>query len=212
MNETELFDDLIVSRETIARLETYEARLRKWNKAINLVADSTLHGLWKRHVLDSAQLFPMLPEDAMHCADLGSGAGFPGLVLAIIAADLRPGLTVSLIESDRRKGTFLREVIRETSAPAQVITDRVESYDGEADVITARGFAPLPMLLPLARPILRPGGIALLHKGARYESELTKAAKDWHMEVKVRESRVDPASVILRITDFQERQSSDGAS
>ncbi len=209
MSDQALFDDLIVSRETIERLELYIARLKKWNRAINLVSTATLADAWRRHVLDSAQLFPLLPIGPLRCADLGSGAGFPGLALAIIAREIRPDLTVALLESDRRKGAFLREIIRETAAAATLITGRVEDYDEEVDIITARGFAPLPALLPLARPILRSGGIALLHKGSRYESELTDAGKHWHMETIIHRSRVDPASVILEIGDFQERQPGD---
>jgi 16S rRNA (guanine527-N7)-methyltransferase len=209
MTDQALFDDLIVSRETIERLDLYVARLKKWNRAINLVAAGTLDDAWQRHVLDSAQLIPLLPDGPLHCADLGSGAGFPGLALAIIAAELHPGLTVSLLESDRRKGAFLREIIRETAAPATLITGRVEDHEAQADIITARGFAPLPALLPMARPILRPGGRALLHKGSRYESELTAAAKHWHMDHTIHPSRIDPASVILEIGDFHERQPGD---
>ena len=206
MSERALFDDLTVSRETIDRLEDYLRILEKWNRSINLVATSTLADAWARHVLDSAQIFPHLPEECGNCVDFGSGAGFPGLVLAMLAVEKRPDMSVTLIESDRRKATFLREVIRATGASAAVTTQRVEAWEGTADVVTARGFAPLVDILALAKPVLSARGVLLLNKGARYESELTDASKHWHMDVERIESRIDPASMLLKITGFEERQ------
>jgi len=201
-----LFDDLSVSRETFERLELYIALLRKWSPRINLVSKSTLPDAWQRHVLDSAQLFPMVPTDARSIADLGSGAGFPGLVLAILSAERDAVYDVLLVESDRRKATFLREVVRETGARAEVAVQRVEALDYAADVVTARAFTALDPLLDMAHPLLAEGGIALLHKGARYESELTQAGENWHMDVEHFPSRIDPASVVLRIGGLRRRQ------
>ena len=206
MSAPRLFDDLNVSRETFARLELYLALLRKWSPRINLVAKSTLENAWQRHILDSAQLMPLLPESATHVVDLGSGAGFPGLVLAIMAQERVTPFQVSLVESDRRKAQFLREVIRETGAGASVLAQRVETLDFNADIVTARGFTALERLLSMAHPLIGNNGIALLHKGARYESELTDALKSWHMDVTTYPSRIEPASAILRIGGLERRQ------
>lgn len=206
MNETRLFEDLHVSRETIERLERHVALLKKWSPRINLVARSTLDTAWERHVLDSAQLWPLIPARATRIVDLGSGAGFPGLVLGMLARERGDGSQVFLVESDRRKAAFLREVIRETGAGATVLVERAESLDVTADVVTARGFAGLDALLGIAAPIMGENGIALLHKGARYESELTDAARNWHMETHIHRSRIDPASAILRIGGVSRRQ------
>ena len=206
MNTGTLFDDMDVSRETIERLELHVLLLKKWSKAINLVAKSTLDAAWERHVLDSVQLWSLIPESANRIVDLGSGAGFPGLVLAIAARDHAPSREVFLVESDRRKSAFLREVVRETGVSASVLVERAESLTITADVVTARGFAGLDTLLGIAQPIMGENGIALLHKGARYESELTDAAKNWHMETDIHQSRIDPASAILRIHGVSRRQ------
>ncbi len=201
-----LFDDLDVSRETMERLELYVALLKKWSPAINLVSKATLADVWDRHFLDSAQLLPLLPDDTRRIIDLGSGAGFPGLVLAILAREWVEPFNVTLVESDRRKATFLREVIRETEALAIVLAERAETLDMNADVVTARAFTALDPLLGMAYPLIGSDGIALLHKGARYESELTGAMKNWHMDVEQKKSRIDPASVILRIARLERRQ------
>lgn len=206
MSGVALFDDLIVSRETIERLECYGELLQKWSRSINLVAKSTLSDAWTRHILDSAQVFLYIPDEARRIVDLGSGAGFPGLVLGILALERAQPYEVLLVESDRRKALFLREVIRETGARATVAIQRVEALDCEADVVTARGFTALDRLLTLASPIMGQTGIALLHKGARYESELTDASQSWHMEVERYTSRIDPASVILRLSGIKGRQ------
>lgn len=191
-----------VSRETLERLELYAALLRKWTRAINLVGPDTLPDLWRRHFLDSAQLLPLLPpappERPRRLADLGSGAGFPGLVLAILGAG-----EVHLVESDSRKAQFLREVSRETGAGAQVHTARIETLSPLfADCVTARALAPLTQLLDYAARHLRPGGQALVLKGKSAGQELTQAAARWSMAAEQFASRSDPAGVILRITNL----------
>ncbi len=201
-----LFDDLDVSRETMERLERYVALLKKWSPAINLVSKATLADAWRRHVLDSAQLLPLLPDRTERIVDLGSGAGFPGLVLGILSGERDMPFHVHLVESDRRKATFLREVVRETGASATVMVERAEKLTLTADVVTARAFTALDPLLAMAHPLIGAEGIALLHKGARYESELTAAMENWHMEIKQEKSRIDPASVILRISRLARRQ------
>lgn len=205
MSGERLYDDLIVSRETIDRLNAYVALLHKWSPRINLVSKFTLDDAWERHVLDSAQMLPILPAGTAHVVDLGSGAGFPGLVLAILTATSDEPFSVTLVESDRRKGLFLREVIRATDARAEVVTQRAETLAISADVVTARGFAALDRLLGMAAPIIGETGVAIVHKGARYESELTDAARNWHMEVEQHTSRTDPAAAILKIGGLRRR-------
>jgi 16S rRNA (guanine527-N7)-methyltransferase len=191
-----------VSRETLARLEAYVALLRKWQARINLVAAASLADVWRRHVLDSAQVARFIPEEAQGVTDLGSGAGFPGLVLAIVRD--RP---VHLIESDARKCAFLREAARVAAAPAVVHHGRAEALaPWPADVVTARAVAPVADLLALAYPFARLAtprpGFALLLKGARVDAELTDSAKKWHMTVTRFDSVSDPTGCILRIDDF----------
>ena len=189
-----------VSRETLARFEAYAALLGHWQRRLNLVAASTFGDLWWRHVLDSAQLAPLLPPKTATIADLGSGAGFPGLPLALLAA---APVEVALIESDSRKCAFLAAAIRETGAPARVVKARIEAVPVSGmDVVIARACAPLAQLLALARPLLRPGGRALFLKGRRGEEELTVARKAWTMTVVRHPSRTDPESVILEVGDI----------
>lgn len=200
-----------VSRETGARLRRYLELLQTWQKAVNLVGAGTLADPWRRHILDSAQLYPLLPEPGpgpTTLADLGSGAGFPGMVLAILAAGARE-LAVHLIEADGRKCAFLREVARVTGVPVALHNARIERLDpaalvgpGRADVVTARGLAPLPRLLELAVPFLGPGGIALLLKGKGAKEELTRAANHWHMSCDMIPSLSDRAGVVLKLSEI----------
>ena len=192
-----------VSRETFGRLETHAALLRKWNPAINLVAGSTLGDLWARHMLDSAQLFDLAPDTARVWADLGSGGGFPGMVVAILAAETRPKLEMILIESDLRKATFLRTVARETGLTARVIPARIEDVPAlGADVVSARALASLDKLLPLAERHLAPGGVALFQKGATHRAEVAEALARWRFTVHNHPSQTDPQAVVLRIGEI----------
>ncbi len=178
-----------------ARLEAYLDLLVRWQRRINLVAASTLADPWRRHVLDSAQLAPLLPAAAAAIYDLGSGAGFPGLVLAIVGRR-----AVHLVEADARKCAFLAEAARVTAAPAVIVNRRIEDLAPAcADVVTARALAPLPELLPLAAGILRRDGIALLLKGRSVAAELTAAAKLWTMRATSIASSSERSGVILRI-------------
>ncbi|TMV83054.1 16S rRNA (guanine(527)-N(7))-methyltransferase RsmG [Thioclava sp. BHET1] len=189
-----------VSRETMERLEHYAALLRKWNPAINLVSKSTLEELWTRHFLDSAQIYDHCPEGAQHWVDLGSGGGFPGLVIAILAAENRPGLRVTLVESDIRKATFLRTVARETKVSVQVLSDRIEHLPPlSADVLSARALAALPQLLEYAARHMAADGLALFPKGATHAEELDAARKIWTFSCNALASQTDPRSVILAI-------------
>ena len=200
MNDLPTLD---VSRETEERLKLFAALLAKWNQTINLVSRDSLDDVWTRHVADSAQLFAMAPEDARSWADLGSGGGFPGLVVAILAAEKRPRLNVTLVESDARKSVFLRTVLRETRVQASVETSRIEDLAPlEADVVSARALAPLDVLLGYVARHSATGGIALLPKGANWQNEVDAAAKSWTFTHKARTSETDPSAVILTVGDL----------
>jgi len=184
-----------VSRETGARLEAYAALLAQWNQRINLVSRDSLRDPWRRHFLDSAQLFPYVPARARSLVDLGSGAGFPGLVLAILGI---PG--IERIESDARKCAFLREAARIADAPVTVHHARIEAVAShEVEVVTARACAPLDRLLVMAQRFIAPETVCLFLKGERAGEELTAARRGWTMRVACHPSRADPRGVILKL-------------
>lgn len=181
-----------VSRETLDRLEAYVGLLKAWNRRINLVGGSTLGDPWRRHILDSAQLYPHVPAKARVLVDLGSGAGLPGLVLAAMGVP-----EVHLVESDQRKAAFLREAVRVTSIPATIHAARAERISLVADVVTARAVAPLPDLLALAAPFLGANSVALFLKGRTAREELTLAEKTWKMRSRLLPSSSDPGGMLL---------------
>lgn len=192
-----------VSRETIDKLSTYEALLRQWQKTINLVASSTLDSIWSRHFADSAQLLALAPPDAKRWADLGAGAGFPGLVLAIMLAG-RDGGKVTLVESDTRKAAFLGEVARRTGAPVDIRPERIETAAtqaklGAVDVITARALAPLPRLLDLAAPAFSSHTIGLFLKGREAQAEVDAARERWSFDGELQPSLTDLSGRIVVI-------------
>ncbi|WP_104019952.1 16S rRNA (guanine(527)-N(7))-methyltransferase RsmG [Roseovarius nitratireducens] len=190
-----------VSRETRERLDLYATLIEKWNPRINLVSRASLPHLQARHFEDSAQLHALAPTPVAHWADLGSGGGFPGLVIAILAHETGSPARVTLVESDARKSAFLRTVIRETGIAATVRTERIEKMDPlAADVLSARALADLSALLGYAARHLAPGGTALFPKGATWRQELTEAQSKWHFTSRVDKSRTDPEAVILRVT------------
>lgn len=192
----------------MARLELYAALLVKWQKAINLVGRDTLPDLWRRHMLDSAQLaghIPVARPDGapLTLVDLGSGAGFPGLVLAIMASDGNRRWHVHLVESDARKCAFLSTVARETKTDLKIHTARIEKLAAfPADIVTARALASLEALLGYAEPFLMPSSHCLFLKGATAADELTAAAKSWKMMVEQLPSRSGPAGNLLHIRDI----------
>ena len=191
---------LDVSRETIERLEAVEALVRKWTQRINLIAPATVPDLWNRHIRDSAQLLPLAPSDFRIWADLGSGGGFPGLVIASHLLCNPSGPRVVLVESDQRKAAFLRSAIRELDLPAEVHVTRAESEPPlEADVVSARALAPLTGLLGLASRHLAPGGSAIFPKGRDHAAEITAARAHWHFDLVESRSITDPEAAILRI-------------
>jgi 16S rRNA (guanine(527)-N(7))-methyltransferase RsmG len=191
--------DLGVSRETEAKLRDYLALLLRWNARINLVADRDAETLWRRHVLDSLQLVPLLPEIEGPLVDIGSGAGFPGLMLA--AATGRP---THLVESDRRKSAFLIEAARVLGLANTVVhPSRIEATTlPQAAILTARALASLPDLLTHAHRLLKPDGVALFPKGRTVDQELTAAAAGWTMRAERFPSRTDPSATILRLSEI----------
>ena len=192
-----------VSRETIARLEVFAALAAKWNPRINLVARSTLADLWTRHIVDSAQIFRYAPVGAKHWVDIGSGGGFPGIVVAAIAADLSPEVKFTLIESDQRKATFLRTAARELKLNIVVLADRVELVAPQnADILSARALSSLHDLFPLISRHLTPGATSILPKGKSYAEEISLAQKNWRFELDAHPSMTEPDARILVVKDI----------
>jgi 16S rRNA (guanine527-N7)-methyltransferase len=198
-----------VSRETSERLDTFVELLLSWQRTTNLIAASTIPHLWTRHIADSLQLLDLAP-DARVWVDLGSGAGFPGLAIAIALAE-KPGAMVHLIDSNKKKAAFLREAQRVTGAPAEVHIQRIEdfanSFTAPLDAVTARAVAPLKLLLNQSFPLLgKSGAMGLFPKGQHAELELkeVRAVKtSWKMNATLVPSRTDPAARIVVIRDVE---------
>ncbi len=188
-----------VSRETIERLDRFVDIFIQWQRRMNLVAPSTEPILWTRHIADSLQLLPLAPN-ARCWVDLGSGGGFPGLVIACGLAET-PGAEVHLVESKTKKAGFLREAALATGVPAIVHAERIEDFVKRApdkiDIVTARALAPLSELLALAYPLLKKGAVGVFPKGQDVEGELTEAAKCWNIRLRLVESQTDPRSRIV---------------
>ncbi|MAM63437.1 16S rRNA (guanine(527)-N(7))-methyltransferase RsmG [Maritimibacter sp. UBA3975] len=192
-----------VSRETLDKLTTYAALLERWNPKINLVSKQTLPELWSRHFLDSAQLLSLAPEKATSWLDLGTGGGFPGLIVAILASEKRPKLNVTCVESDQRKSAFLRTVTRETGASATILSRRIEILEPQgADIVSARALAPLKTLLGFARRHLSSDGIALFPKGSSSAPEIQEALETWTFQADTYPSLTHDNAVILKIGDI----------
>jgi 16S rRNA (guanine527-N7)-methyltransferase len=187
-----------VSRETLEKLKRYQTLLEKWQAKINLVAASTVPDIWERHFFDSWQIVPHLGE-AKTLADLGSGAGFPGLVIAAC----RPDIALHSIDSDTRKIAFQIDVARELGLKVKFHSARIEALAGkiQADIVAARALAPLTQLLDWAVPILKPGGLCTFLKSATYASELTQANSAWHMGTEIIPSLGEPGAALLLLRD-----------
>jgi 16S rRNA (guanine527-N7)-methyltransferase len=201
MGEHEVLRSLGVSRETEHRLRTYVAELERWQTVKNLVGPATLDQIWTRHIADSAQLLRLAPT-ARRWLDLGSGAGFPGLVIAILLGN---EADVHLVESNSRKCAFLRAAIRSTGAKAVVHESRIEAivanFAGRIDIVTARALAPLVRLLPMVKDLLRTGAMGIFPKGQDLDAELTEATKSWRINTEVVPSVTDRSAGILIVRD-----------
>ncbi|MEO0918201.1 MAG: 16S rRNA (guanine(527)-N(7))-methyltransferase RsmG [Pseudomonadota bacterium] len=190
-----------VSRETEDDLTRYVRILEKWNSKINLISKSTLDDIWRRHIADSAQLWDR-SEKRGHWVDLGSGGGFPGLVIAILAKK-NPDLTVALVEADMRKATFLKAVVRELELPATVHSQRIEKIGPlNADILSARALAPLDALLQYADMHRKKDGMALFPKGQTVDREIRQALENWRFDCEKLPSIVEPASYVLKIGEI----------
>jgi 16S rRNA (guanine527-N7)-methyltransferase len=199
----DVLDRLHVSRESGERLETYASLLLQWQARINLIGPSTRGDVWTRHIADALQLLSIMPDGIRRIADLGSGAGIPGLILAIA----RP-LEVHLFESNLKKGAFLREAARQTEARAHIHSIRIEQAQAlaktiKAQAVTARALAPLPKLLDFAAPFLENGAVGYFHKGQDVDAELTEATKSWKMRLECYPSMTDSRGVILVVKEAQ---------
>ena len=194
---------LDVSRETRTRLEAFCTLLTTWNSRINLISRASIDDIWTRHIADSAQLLGLAPPHARHWVDLGTGGGFPGLVVAILAAEQSPHLQITLVESDRRKCAFLAVAAQATDITPTISVCRAEDLAPlNADVVSARALAPLSRLMPLAARHLAPSGMALFPKGTHVEGELQAVLESWRFKVQKVPSQTDPTGVILAIEDI----------
>lgn len=202
MTRDKFVSETNVSRETLAKLDIYHSLLLKWQPKINLVSGKTLNESWSRHFLDSAQLFSLLSYPEKSIFDIGSGAGFPGLVLSVMGAS-----QINLVESDGRKCVFLSEVIRQTNSTAKIHNCRIESLPPETKTaaITSRACASLDMLLDFSAPLLAEDGECLFLKGRGVEQEIEEAERNWMFHVKQHPSTVDEEGCVLRITNLCRR-------
>ena len=193
---------LDVSRETLDRLRAFADLVTRWTAKINLVSKPSVPALWERHIVDSAQLFA-LADTWSNWVDLGSGGGFPGLVIACMAADNDTDRQVTLVESDQRKSAFLRSAIRELALPAKVIAKRIEAIEPlNADILSARALTDLDGLLGYAEQHLTPTGIALFPKGANWKSEDAAARKQWSYHCEAITSKTNPDAAVLKIKEI----------
>ena len=197
---TYIIEKFSVPRETIDRLETYHRVLCKWQKAINLISQSTLENAWERHFLDSVQLVSLIDNHKKRVIDIGSGAGFPGMVLAIM------GYQVTLVESDARKVAFLREVANQTAIDVDIINKRVESLDiGVFDIVTSRACASLQKLLGYSHPFFHADTLGIFHKGEKLSQELAEARQAWDFSYKTTPSIIENTSSLVQISALQEK-------
>ncbi|MEO9651302.1 MAG: 16S rRNA (guanine(527)-N(7))-methyltransferase RsmG [Roseobacter sp.] len=199
----QVLEGLNVSRETYEALESFHEIILKWNSRINLVSKSSISDIWNRHIWDSAQLIPFA-EVSGKWLDIGSGGGFPGLIVAIFLKQLHPDVEVTLVESDQRKSAFLRTVIRELDLNAVVLTSRVEVIETQrAEVLSARALADLGQLLKYGDQHLSKTGKALFLKGEKWEKEVQMARDVWSFDLCVHKSKTNSAAAILEIKEIE---------
>lgn len=193
-----------VSRETFEKLKTYECLLKEWQTKFNLVSNSTLENAWERHFLDSVQLFKLIPQTAKTLMDFGSGAGFPGMVIAIMANAKTPYLKVSLVESTTKKTLYLKEVKKQVGVEVEIINERIEKIKPHiVDVITSRAMTSLDALLQYALPFCGKKTVCIFPKGKKYAEELQEAQKKWSFSCQIVDSEQSDEGKILVITDLR---------
>lgn len=198
-----IYPGMDVSRETFERLELYLETLKKWNRKINLVSPETINHAWDRHIIDSAQVWSVQHGMPSKWVDIGSGGGFPGMILAILMAETAPEATMTLIESDQRKCAFLRTIKRELGLSVNVIATRIESAESQsADIVSARALAPLDQLLSFARLHMAQNGTALFLKGQSWKKEVADAQTQWNFAWHSHKSITDSNAVILEVKDL----------
>ncbi|MGI9424179.1 MAG: 16S rRNA (guanine(527)-N(7))-methyltransferase RsmG [Hyphomicrobiaceae bacterium] len=198
-----------VSRETVDRLKLYEIELKRWQKAFNLIAPSTLDNIWHRHFADSAQLIDLIPVTSRRIADVGSGAGFPGLILALMCENRRD-LRVTLVESDTRKAAFLRESARRMEIAVEILSTRIESNASVnqligVDTVTARAFAPLSRLFDLVSPVFSSHTVGVFLKGRHILREIEQAEESWLFDVELHDSMTEAAAKIAVVRDLKRK-------
>lgn len=197
-----------VSRETFEALNAFEVRFRAWNARINLVSASTLDDLWNRHILDSAQLFKLAPV-ATNWLDLGSGGGFPGLIVALLLKD-RTGGRIQMVESNRKKASFLQAMTGEFDLPAEILAIRIEDAPRrvrQPEIVTARALASLDQLLAWTSPWLSSGAKALFHKGRDYQAEIAESSLNWRFDLVEHQSATESGAMILEVSGLERRKS-----
>lgn len=196
-----------VSRETLDRLTTLEHELERWNSRINLVSPTTIKSAWSRHILDSAQVFALAPKPGIW-VDIGSGGGFPGLVIAILLKGAGQG-RIHLVESNRKKASFLQSMAGQLALPTTIHATRIETVDvGGVDYVSARALAGLDVLLSLSERWLAAGAVAYFHKGRDYRSEVEESLRGWRFDLIEHASAVEPDGMILEIARLQRRETS----
>ncbi|WP_106746648.1 16S rRNA (guanine(527)-N(7))-methyltransferase RsmG [Yoonia maritima] len=187
-----------VSRETYEDLQRFSDLVRKWTPKINLISPTTIPDLWDRHIVDSAQIYKFAPQTYKKWVDIGSGGGFPGIVMAIIGKSQQPDANFTLIESDQRKATFLRTAARELDLNVKVLAERIENAEQQgADIVSARALSTLSTLFPLVSRHLKDDGKAILHKGKKAGEEIADAHKNWCFELEEATSLTDLGGQIL---------------
>lgn len=198
-----LIEKMNVSRETITKLKAYEKSLKEWQNKFNLVSNNSLNDAWNRHFLDSLQLMEYIPDDAKTLLDLGSGAGFPAMVIAIASAQRLPDLKVSLVESVKKKTLYLNAVRDLCGVNVNIVNDRVENIGQQkVDVITSRAMCNLTDLLKYAYRFTTKKTTLIFPKGKSYQVELDNAKKYWHFDCKIKQNKICSEGVILLITDL----------
>ncbi len=196
-----------VSRETFEKLELYKSLLLEWQKRFNLVGGKTVENVWERHFEDSAQLFDFIPQKASLLYDFGSGAGFPGMVLAIMASEKTPYLKIKLVESTGKKTMYLNEVASRTNTNVEIINDRIEKIKVEkADVITSRAMTSLNELLAYAYPFCKKETLCIFPKGKKYAEEIKEAQKNWKFDCQIKDSVTSNEGRILLINHLSKNK------